>query len=187
MIDLRIATKEDGAAIAAIYAHYVENTAITFEYVAPDAEEFGKRITHKLEKYPFIVAEADKKIVGYAYADTFRERAAFGWCAELSVYVDRNETGKGIGQRLYAALVDILRLQGVCSVVAAITVPNEKSIALHEKMGFRCVGEMKRVGFKLGTWHDMAWYEKQIKCTDPPLAVIPFGELDGEKINEILE
>jgi len=180
MVKLRIATKADGAALAAIYAYYVENTAITFEYVAPTAEEFGERIAHKLEKYPYIIAEENGRAVGYAYADMYRERAAFNWSCELSVYVDKSETGKGTGRRLYNALVELLRLQGFTSVVASITYPNEASVALHEKMGFSHLGTMHNIGFKFGRWYSLVWMEKHL-CDHsndaPPAPVIPFPQL----------
>ena len=187
MIKLRIATKEDGAALAAIYAYYVENTAITFEYVAPSADEFGDRIAHKLEKYPYIVAEENGRAVGYAYADMYRERAAFNWSCELSVYVDKNETGKGIGKRLYGALEELLRLQGFVSVVASITYPNEASVSLHEKMGFTHLGTMHDIGYKLGRWLDLMWFEKRISDASSPMPIIPFPKLDSEKITAVLE
>lgn len=187
MVKLRIATKEDGAALAAIYAYYVENTAVTFEYVAPSAEEFGERIAHKLEKYPYIVAEENGRAVGYAYADMYRERAAFNWSCELSVYVDKNETGKGTGKLLYNALIAILKLQGFVSVVASITYPNDPSVALHEKMGFSHLGTMHDIGYKFGRWLDLMWFEKRISDVNTPAMVIPFPELDSEKISAILE
>ena len=187
MVKLRIATKEDGAALAAIYAYYVENTAITFEYVAPTAEEFGERITHKLEKYPYIIAEENGRAVGYAYADMYRERAAFNWSCELSVYVDKSETGKGAGRRLYNALIELLRVQGFTSVVASITYPNDPSVALHEKMGFTHLGTMHNIGFKFGRWLDLMWFEKRISDVSAPTPIIPFPELSTEKISAVLE
>lgn len=186
MINLRIATKEDGTALAAIYAYYVENTAITFEYVAPTAEEFGERITHKLEKYPYIIAEENGRAVGYAYADMYRERAAFNWSCELSVYVDKSETGKGTGRRLYNALIELLRVQGFISVVASITYPNEASVALHEKMGFTHLGTMHNIGFKFGRWLDLMWFEKRISNAEAPAAIIPFPELDEGSVSSVL-
>lgn len=187
MMKLRIAAKEDGAALAAIYAYYVENTAITFEYVAPNADEFGERIAHKLEKYPYIIAEENGRALGYAYADMYRERAAFYWSCELSVYVDKNETGRGIGKCLYGALMDILRIQGFVSVVASITYPNKSSVALHEKMGFTHLGTMHDIGYKFGRWLDLMWFEKRISDADKPSPIIPFPELDTEKISAVLE
>ena len=100
MITLRKATPEDGAALAAIYKHYVENTAVTFEYIAPTGEDFAGRIAHKTEKYPFLIAEEDGKPIGYAYASEYRERAAYSWDVETSVYVDLQHQGLGIGKRL---------------------------------------------------------------------------------------
>ena len=111
MITLRKATPNDGDSLAKIYQHYVEDTAVTFEYVAPTGKEFAERIAHKTEKYPFIVAEEDGRPVGYAYASEYRERAAYSWDVETSVYVDVDHRGRGIGKKLYAALEKLLKAQ----------------------------------------------------------------------------
>lgn len=186
MITLRKATLSDGEALAKIYKYYVENTAITFEYVAPDAEEFSSRIAHKTEKYPFIVAEEDGHPVGYAYASEYRERAAYAWDVELSVYVDIAHQGKGIGPRLYSALERLLAIQNVANTYACITDPNPHSVTMHEAMGFKYIGRFHRAGFKMGQWHDVLWFEKQLKPTDIPLPIIPFPLLDEDQIDKIL-
>ncbi len=185
MITLRIATEKDAAALSRIYKYYVENTAISFEYIAPDEAEFSQRITHKLEAYPFIVAEDDGKVVGYAYASRFRDRAAYDWSCELSVYIDKNYRGNGIGVRLYGALEQILRLQNLVTLVAGITSPNERSEALHKKMGFTLTGTMDYIGYKNGEWRDVMWYTK-VLSHEPPKPMIPFPELDKAVIAEIL-
>ena len=184
---IRDVTSADAQALLDIYAPYVTDTAVTFEYVAPSAEEFGERIAHKLEKYPYIVAEENGRAVGYAYADMYRERAAFNWSCELSVYLDKYETGKGTGKLLYNALIAILKLQGFVSVVASITYPNGPSVALHKKMGFSHLGTMRDIGYKFGRWLDLMWFEKRISDVNTPATVIPFPELDSEKISAILE
>ena len=187
MITLRKARVTDGGALAAIYKHYVENTAITFEYIAPSAEEFASRIAHKTEKYPFIVAEEDGRPVGYAYASDYRERAAYSWDVETSVYVDVDHRGQGIGKRLYAALEEILKLQNVVNLYACITYPNPPSIKMHEAMGFQHAGRFRGAGFKMGEWHDVCWLEKHISFPSEPLPVVPYPKLDADTVNVILQ
>lgn len=186
MITLRQATISDGEALAKIYKYYVENTAITFEYIAPTDEEFSKRIAHKSEKYPFIVAEENGTPVGYAYASEYRERAAYSWDVETSVYVDREFLGRGIGKRLCKALEEILKLQHVVNLYACVTYPNERSISMHESLGYNFVGKFHAAGFKNGEWHDVCWLEKQIISTSSPLPIIPYPLLDNDSINKIL-
>ena len=187
MLFLRVATPQDGAVLSEIYAYYVNTSAISYEYVAPTAVEFSERIAHKLEKYPFIVAELDGVPIGYAYASEFRERAAYAWCVELSVYVDRNCRGCGVGSALYAALLELLRLQGVVTAYSAITPPNDASIALHEKMGFTFAGRFHGSGFKLGKWWELVWYEKLLRPLDStPAPVTPFPALSAEAVQGIL-
>lgn len=187
MITLRKATEKDGNALAAIYKHYVENTAVTFEYAAPDGKEFSARIVHKTEKYPFILAVEDGKPVGYAYASEYRERAAYSWDVECSVYVDTEHRGKGIGKRLYSALEQLLALQNVVNLYACITYPNPRSVAMHESMGFEYIGRFHSAGFKFGKWRDVSWFGKQINNPPEPLPVIPFPMLKNNDIDEILK
>ena len=187
MITLRKATEKDGKALAAIYKYYVESTAITFEYVAPDGDEFAERIIHKTEKYPFIVAEEDGRPIGYAYASEYRERAAYSWDVETSVYVDVEHQGRGIGKRLYSALEEILKIQNVVNMYACITYPNVHSVAMHEAFGFEYIGRFHFAGFKFGKWRDVSWFEKHINCPPTPQPVIPYPYLDEILINEILQ
>ena len=188
MLTLRVATPEDGAILSDIYAHYVNTSAISYEYIAPDAAEFSARISHKLEKYPYIVAELDGVPVGYAYASEFRERAAYAWCVELSVYVSRDVTGHGVGTALYSALLQLLRLQNVVTAYSAITPPNDASVALHEKMGFDFAGKFHASGYKMGKWWDLLWYEKVLNpLTEDPPAVIPFPRLNPDTVASVLK
>ncbi len=188
MLTLRIATPRDGDVLSEIYAYYVDTSSISYEYVAPTVEEFAARIAHKLEKYPYIVALLDGEPVGYAYASEYRERAAYGWCVELSVYVSRHCTGRGVGTALYTALLELLRLQNIVIAYSAITLPNDASIALHEKMGFRPAGRFHASGYKMGQWWELAWYEKQLNpLICPPPDVIPFPQLDTETVNSVLK
>lgn len=186
MINLRVANISDAKALSVIYKYYVENTTISFEYTAPDVNEFSKRITDKLEKYPFIVAEEDGCVIGYAYASAFRERAAYGWGAELSVYIDKNKRHHGIGTRLYTALIDILKLQNFVSLYAGVTTPNPASAALHEKFGFNVVGTYHAVGYKKEQWLDVVWYEKTIGDLCSPSPIIPFPNLSKTIVDKIL-
>ena len=168
-VQLRVATPEDAAPLAEIYAPYVRETAITFEYAVPSAAEFAGRIAHTLEKFPYLVAENDGEIVGYAYAGAFHPRAAYQWCAEMSVYVKRDVRRMGVGRKLYDAMETILCMQRLTNVEACIAVPSAPdahltmdSVRFHEKMGYRMVGAFHQCGYKFDTWYDMVWMEKHI-------------------------
>lgn len=193
-VRLRVARVSDAAALLAIYAPYVRDTAITFEYDVPGEGEFAARIEHTLEKFPYLVAEANGEIVGYAYAGAFHPRAAYQWCVEMSVYVKRDARRMGIGKKLYAAMEDILRMQRVTNVEACIAVPSEPdeyltldSVHFHERMGYRMVGEFRQCGYKFGRWYNMVWMEKFIGehvAEQPP--VLRFEQIKGdvhEKMN----
>lgn len=181
MTSIRIATEADAAALLQIYAPYVENTAITFEYEVPTEQEFAERIKHTLEKYPYIVALEDKKIVGYAYAGPFKERAAYDWAVETSIYVDMEYKRNGIGRLLYEKLEELLCEQGILNVNACIGYPEVEdeyltwdSVYFHEKQGYQMVGRFHKCGYKFGRWYDMVWMEKFIgeHCEDgaqPPV------------------
>lgn len=182
---LRPATTDDSAVMADIYRYYVLNTAITFEYTAPDAVSFGKRIAEKSQMYPFLAAEADGEVIGYAYGSRFREREAYGWAAELSVYLRQDVRGGGVGRLLYSALIDLLRAQNITSVYGCVTCPNEASFRLHEALGFTVAGKFTAVGNKFGKWHDVVWFEKRLS-TGAAMEVIPFNSLDRQKVNDIL-
>ena len=183
---LRLAKEEDAKAFLAVYAQYID-TAVSFEYTLPTEESFCKRILGIAKEYPYLVAETDDGIVGYAYAHRQMEREAYQWNAELSIYIGKDATGKGYGKKLYTALMEILQLQGVKTVYGLVTVPNEKSEALHESLGFERIGICKNTGYKSGAWRDVAWFEKQIGDygTDPkPICTV--REIPREKIEEIL-
>ncbi|HEM2774104.1 N-acetyltransferase [Streptococcus suis] len=162
MIDIRSARIEDAADLVAIYAPYVEKTAITFETQVPTVEAFASRIEKTLEKFPYLVAVEEGKVVGYAYASTYYARAAYDWTVELSVYVSREVRGKGIGSLLYAALEEELTVRGFKNFLACIALPNPASIALHEKRGYEQVAHFKKVGYKFDTWHDIVWLQKSL-------------------------
>ena len=133
------------ATLLAIYAPYVENTAITFEYEVPTIEDFATRIEKTLEKYPYLVAEEDGLILGYAYASTYYARAAYDWAVELSVYVSQDARGKGVGSKLYDKLEDLLEQMGYMHFLACIALPNEASMALHRKRGYQQVAHFPKI------------------------------------------
>ncbi|HFR3686722.1 TPA: N-acetyltransferase family protein [Streptococcus suis] len=159
---MRSARIEDAADLVAIYAPYVEKTAITFETEVPTVEAFASRIEKTLEKFPYLVAVEEGKIVGYAYASTYYARAAYDWTVEFSVYVQKEARGKGIGNLLYTALEEELTVRGFKNFLACIALPNPASIALHEKKGYQQVAHFKKVGYKFGTWHDIVWLQKSL-------------------------
>ena len=161
-ITLRMAVPSDAEEMLAIYAFYVENTAVTFEYQTPDAEEFKRRIIHTLERYPYLAALYQGRIIGYAYASPFKTRAAYDWAVETSIYVQKDFHGHGVGKRLYLALEDLLRQQNILNSNACITYPNPESIHFHEALGYRMVAHFSKCGYKLGRWHDMVWMEKHL-------------------------
>ena len=168
-IKIRAAAAGDAQALLEIYGYYVEQTAITYEYQTPSPEEFKNRILHTLEMYPYLVAEADGEIVGYAYAGQFQSRPGYGWDAEMSVYLKPSCRGLGIGRRLYNLLEDILREQGVVKGIAVITPPeNENDISVynskhfHEKMGYRFAGEVENCGYKFEHWYSTILMDKTI-------------------------
>lgn len=166
---IRPVTPGDAAALATIYAPYVEQTAITFEYEAPTAEEFARRITHTLMHYPYLAAERDGVVLGYAYAGPFGSRAAYDWTTELSVYLRMDCRGGGIGALLYHALEEELKQRGFCSAEACIAYidPEDEyltqgSVRFHEKLGYRMVGRFDKCAYKFGRWYDMVWMEKHL-------------------------
>lgn len=183
-MSIRFATADDAASLLAIYAQYID-TAITFECTLPSEEEFAHRILEISSEYPYLVSEEDGRIVGYAYAHRLKEREAYQWDAELSVYLDRSFTSKGLGKRLYGLVIDILKLQGIKTVYGVVVVPNEKSERLHESLGFSRIGVYHNTGYKCGKWHDVVWYDKQIApYDDEPEPIVPIGRIAvDEKIN----
>ena len=154
---LRLATPEDGAATAAIYAPIVRETTISFEADPPDAAEMARRIGATLPAHPWIVAEGASGVLGYAYAGPHRKRAAYAWAVEPSVYVAAGARTRGVGRRLYGALLALLRAQGFAMAYAGVTLPNAPSLALHRACGFEDVGVYPAAGFKHGAWHAVWW------------------------------
>lgn len=164
---IRSAATEDADRLLEIYSYYVENTAISFEYETPSLEEFRGRISHTLEKYPYLVLEENGMIQGYAYAGVFKGRAAYDHCCEVTIYLDRDSKGKGYGRALYEALEDALKKQGIINLYACIGDPivedeylTKDSEKFHQHMGYTKVGEFHRCGYKFGRWYNMIWMEK---------------------------
>ncbi len=184
---IRRAAADDAAALLDIYAPYIRDTAITFEYDVPAAEEFAARIGDIARTHPYLVCERDGRPVGYAYAHNIRERAAYDWAAELSVYLAPAAQGQGAGTALYRCLIDLLAMQNLRILYGCVTLPNEKSERLHEKLGFAPVGVWHGAGWKFGRWHDVGWLEKRLGGDGAAQPVIPFPQLDGQKIQECLD
>lgn len=187
-LTIRTAKLTDAKELLDIYAPYTANTAITFEYETPSLPEFEKRMRHVMEKYPYLVAEIGGEIAGYAYADAFRERAAYGWAVETTIYVRQEKKRTGVGRKLYEALEKALALQNILNLNACIGYPeeddeylNKNSVQFHEHLGYRLVGEFYRCGYKFNRWYNMVWMEKIIgRHTEKPLPVRPFDEIRKE-------
>lgn len=163
---IRLATPADAASCLAIYTPIVTSTATSFEIDVPDETTFAGRMSEYGTRFPWLVAESDAGIVGYAYAGPHRERWAYQWCAEVSAYVASGRQRRGTGRALYDALLATLRHQGYVNAYAGITLPNEASVAFHAAVGFEPIGVYPMIGYKLGLWHDVVWLGMRI--SDPP-------------------
>lgn len=190
LVQLRVATPFDSKEILDIYAPYIQQTAVTFEYEVPTLEAFTRRMEQTLVKYPYLAAEQNGKIVGYAYAGPLHERAAYDWAVETSIYVKMDAKNQGIGKKLYEALEEALRRQNIVCVNACIAYPGDKedahltkdSVAFHEHLGYQMVGEFHQCAYKFDRWYDMVWMEKSL-CARPekPEPMIWFSKLRKQK------
>jgi L-amino acid N-acyltransferase YncA len=170
-VTFRFAEEQDAAAIQAIYAPYCESSVVSFETKAPSVEEIGQRIRKISEQFPWIVGEFDRRILGYAYGGRHSERAAYQWSVDATVYVNPLAQRTGLGRGLYTSLFRILVLQDYYKAYAGITLPNSASVGLHEAMGFKPVGIYRGVGYKLGRWHDVGWWQLSLQPeSDEPSA-----------------
>lgn len=170
---IRLANSLDSAAIAEIYRPAVVSAPTSFELEPPDAQEFQRRIEKTLAGHPWLVCEHEDQVAGYAYASRHRERAAYQWCVDTSVYVDSKFHRRGIGQALYTSLFRILIAQGFYTAYAGITLPNPGSVGLHESVGFKPLCVYRNVGYKLGSWCDVGWWELSLQ----PRAAVPASPL----------
>jgi L-amino acid N-acyltransferase YncA len=161
---IRVARDADAAAIAAIYRPIVESTTISFETVAPDADEMLRRLADTLPAYPWLVCDVGGQVAGYAYASKHRVRAAYQWSVDTSVYIDGEHRRLGIGRGLYQSLFAILAAQGYVNAFAGIALPNAESVGLHEAVGFEPLGVYRRVGYKFGAWRDVGWWQLALKA-----------------------
>ncbi len=183
---LRMAEEADAEEILRIYAPYVTDTAITFEYNIPSITEFSQRISDTLQMYPYIVALEKSRIAGYAYASAFKRRAAYNWAVETTVYISQDCRGKGLGKKLYLALEDILKRQNIINLNACIAYTQYKdahldntSMAFHERLGYIKAAHFTKCGYKFGMWYDMIWMEKMLRDhPDTPAPVIPITQLN---------
>lgn len=163
MIQVRTVTLNDVQELLDIYSYYVLNTTTTFEYDTPSINEFTQRIQKITQKYPYLVATLDDEIIGYTYATTYKERAAYDWSVETTVYVKETYQGIGVGKALYTHLEHALKEMNIVNMLACITYPNPKSIEFHTKFGFEQVGHFHKVGYKFNEWRDIIWMQKSIK------------------------
>jgi L-amino acid N-acyltransferase YncA len=172
---IRIAAVRDAGAVAAIYAPYVAQTAISLEARPPDEAEMAARMGRIAADFPWLVYEAQGQVIGYAYASPYAERAGYRWSAAATVYVARGAERRGVGRALYGRLLPILKLQGFHAVFGGVTLPNAASVGLHEACGFRQVGVYREVGYKQGAWHDVGWWGLTLGAAVPdPAPPRPF-------------
>ena len=188
-LHIRLASADDADGIRAVYAPFVD-TPVTFEEEAPSCEAYRERIAKICEKYPCLVAEEGGRIVGFAYAHELRERIAFQWNAELSVYLAPTTQGQGVGSRLYAALIELLRLMGIKAAYGVVTSPNPASERLHRAFGFALMGTQPHAGFTCGAWHDVAWYVREIAPFEdepaPPAPFPSYASAHPEQVSEVI-
>jgi len=166
---IRLATPGDAEQVQAIYAPYC-HTPISFEMEPPSVEEMRHRIAKVLGPYPWLVCADGAEVLGYVYATQHRERAAYRWSVDTTVYVRQGQLRRGIGRALYTSLLTMLPLQGYVNAYAGVTLPNPASVGLHEALGFERVGVYRQVGFKRGTWYDVTWFQRSLqpRPEEPP-------------------
>lgn len=184
----RTAQAEDALQISDIYRYYVENTAVTFAYDAPTEEEFRRKIQHLGKTHPFLVCEEEGRIAGFAYAAPYREKEAFQWDVELTIYLAPDACRKGLGAALMERLLRLLGLQGYLTAYSCVTLPNPGSEKLHSRFGFDTLGVHPRSGYKLGKWQDVIWLQKTLgDFPSEPMPPMPFASLDAPSVRRALE
>ncbi|WP_128546321.1 GNAT family N-acetyltransferase [Larkinella soli] len=175
---IRFATPSDAPALLAVYAPYITDSVISFEYEVPSVEEFAGRVEAVYRQLPYLLAERDGQVLGFAYASRHAERMAYQWSVNTSVYLHADAHRQGIARSLYTRLFDCLIRQGYCNAFAGITLPNEKSEGFHRAMGFGLIGTYSNTGYKFGQWHSVAWYQRILQpYPDHPQPPIPITGL----------
>lgn len=188
-LHIRLIADDDAAQVLAIYAPYVQNTIISFEYEPPSLEEYRQRIQTVTAEYPWFVCLQGDTIIGYAYAGKHRYRTAYQWSPESTVYMSPEFHRQGIARVLYETLFDVLRLQGYFNVYAGVGLPNEKSVGFHRALGFEEIGIFKKVGYKHGNWHDTQWFQLHLAhhILNPPIPKTIHDVKDSEPFALIME
>ena len=169
---IRDARRSDVPAMLEIYAYFVRETAVSFEYEVPTEAEFARRLEEHQAAFPWLVCEENGRVMGYAYAGRAFERAAYGWNAEISCYLAPELRGRGVGRRLYARIEEILTRLGYYKLFAVVTSANAPSVAFHRALGFRDAACFRNVGYKQGGWYDVLWLEKTL-CARPEPQCLP--------------
>lgn len=178
---IRLASPEDAAAVVSIYAPYVTDTSVTFEYDVPSVEEYRRRMEEIMQFFPFFLLEEDGVPVGYAYAHFFHPRKAYQWVCETTIYVAQGHHKKGYASMLYGKLLDALKKQGFCEAIAILGCPNEPSEGFHKAMGFQLIGTFDKAGFKLDQWHDVKWYGLELwKHEKNPAEPVPYSAIQDK-------
>ena len=184
---IRTVQLSDAEAILKVYAPFITDTCISFEYVVPSVEEFAQRIASISAEYPYIVLEEDGEIVGYAYSHRYLERVAYSWDVEVTIYLAPKVQGKGLGVILYDTLEKLMALQNIKNLYSCITGDNVHSIEMHRSMGYELIGTFPKAGFKHDSWLDVVWMAKAIgEKENAPLPFVPFAEVEASKIEEVL-
>jgi phosphinothricin acetyltransferase len=189
-LSIQIAQESDAAQVLDIYKPFILETAVTFEETVPQLDDFKNRMADILKESPFLVCKINGIVAGYAYASAHRARAAYRWNREVSVYVHPGFRRKNIAKALYHALFSILKIQGFANLLGGVTLPNQASVALHESFGFTKCAEFNNIGFKLGVWQKVGWWELSLveNPDDAPTAPLLFSEIrSGNEVQECLE
>lgn len=187
VIHVRLAEPRDAAGVQAIYAPIVATTPISFEVEPPAVEEMARRMARTVPAHPWLVAEDEGQLAGYAYAGPHRSRAAYRWSVDVSAYVHPDWRRRGVGRSLYTALLAVLALQGYREACAGITLPNPASVGLHQALRFVPVGVYRRVGWKLGAWHDVGWWQRSLPASrEEPSEPQTLDRLDPEQVGVAL-
>ena len=184
---IRTVQLSDAEAILKVYAPFITDTCISFEYVVPSMEEFSQRIASISAEYPYIVLEEAGEIVGYAYSHRYLERVAYSWDVEVTIYLAPKVQGKGLGVILYDALEKLMALQNIKNLYSCITGDNVHSIEMHRSMGYELIGTFPKAGFKHDRWLDVVWMAKAIgEKENAPLPFVPFAEVEANSVQEVL-